>query len=90
MPTGPGKAGANVGEGPQGGKRMAQSLKRGMRVIYAYAGGKVVPGKVLRSYSPDMPDWWLLRLTDPVDGTSIDGGCHRDQITVIDNRPSHQ
>lgn len=63
---------------------MAPTLKRGTRVSYRYAGGKVVPGKVLRPYSPDMPEWFLLELTD--EGGTYRGGCHREQITVTDNR----
>jgi hypothetical protein len=60
------------------------NLKRGTRVTYTFAAGKVVPGKVLRPYAKDMPDWYLVELTDE-QGTSR-GGCHSGQLTVVDNR----
>lgn len=58
-------------------------LKRGTRVTYTYAAGKVVQGKVVKAYAPDMPGWWLLELTDE-HGTTR-GGCHEGQIRIIDN-----
>ena len=67
---------------------MTTALKRGTRVTYTYAGGAVVSGKVLRPYSPEMPEWFLLELTD--EGGIYRGGCHQSQITVTDNRAGRQ
>ena len=63
---------------------MATTLKRGTRITYTYALGKIVSGKVIRPYSPDMPEWFVCELTD--EGGSYRGGCHVSQITVTDNR----
>jgi hypothetical protein len=60
------------------------TLKRRTQVSYRYAAGKIAPGKVVRPYSADMPDWYLLELTD--EAGTYRGGCHREQIVVIDNR----
>lgn len=62
---------------------MAKTLKRGTRIEYTYALGKVVPGKVLRPYA-DWPGWFLCELTD--EGGSYRGGCHVDQLRITDNR----
>jgi hypothetical protein len=59
-------------------------LKRGTRVTYRYAGGKIVPGVIVKQHKDDFADWYVVRLTDEA-GTST-GSCHRDQITVTDNR----
>jgi hypothetical protein len=60
------------------------TLKRGTRVAYSYAGGKVVSGIVVKQHKAEMADWFVLRLTDEA-GTYC-GSCHREQITVTDNR----
>jgi len=64
---------------------MTKTLKRGTQIIYTYAGGKVVPGKIVRPYAADMPGWYLVKLTD--EAGSYRGGCHCDQIAITDNRP---
>ncbi len=62
------------------------SIKRGTRVTYRFAGGKIIAGVVMKHHK-DMLDgqWYVLRLTDEVGTWS--GSCHREQITVTDNRP---
>lgn len=59
---------------------MENELKRRTRIEYAYAGGKVVQGKIIGPYSPDMPDWFLCELEDEF-GT-YRSGCHRSQLKV--------
>lgn len=59
------------------------TLKRGTRITYRYAGGAVVQGKIIKPYAKN-PDWYLCELTDEF-GTHR-GGCHREQLTVVDNR----
>jgi len=59
-------------------------MKRGTRVIYTYAAGQQVAGKIVRPYAADMPDWYLVELTD--DHGTYRGGCHRSQLRIIDNR----
>lgn len=61
-------------------------LKRGTRIEYTYAAGKVVSGKVLKPYAPDMPGWFLCELTDEID--TYRGGCWHEQLRVVDNRAS--
>jgi len=61
------------------------TLKRGTRVSYRYAAGKLLSGKIVKPYSPDMPDWYVLDLTSECG--SYRAGCHVEQITVTDNRP---
>lgn len=61
-------------------------FKRRTRIEYTYAAGKVVQGKVLGPYSPDMPDWYHCELVD--EGGAYRGGCHVSQLRVIDNRVS--
>lgn len=63
----------------------APKLKRGTRITYRYAAGKIVPGKIIRPYTHEQPGWYLCELTDEISTTR--GGCHIDQITVTDNRP---
>lgn len=63
---------------------MGTELKKGTRITASYAGGKVVSGTILRPYAPDMPGWWLCQLVD--EGGAYKSGCHRDQITITDNR----
>lgn len=60
-------------------------LKRGTRVTYRFAGGKIVPGTVVKRHK-DLLDgqWYVLRLTDEVGTWS--GSCHRDQIAITDNQ----
>lgn len=59
-------------------------FRRGMRVTYRYAGGRIVQGKIIRPYSADMPMWYLVELTDE-QGT-YRGGCHAEQLERKDNR----
>lgn len=59
-------------------------IKRGTRIEYTYAFGRVVSGKVLKPYSDDMPGWFLCELTD--EGGAYRGGCHVDQLRITDNR----
>lgn len=63
---------------------MESKMKRGTRIEYTYAAGKVVSGKIIRPYG-DMSGWWLCELTDEISTTR--GGCHIGQIRVVDNRP---
>ena len=60
-------------------------LKRGTRVNYRFAGGLIASGTVVKRHK-DVLDgqWYVLRLTD--DHGTWSGSCHRDQITVTDNR----
>ena len=53
-------------------------MKRGTRIEYIYAAGKVVSGKILKPYHPDMPDWFLCELRD--EHGTYRSGCHRDQL----------
>ena len=59
-------------------------IKRGTRVTYTYAAGKVVMGKVIRPYAKDMPGWYLVELTDEI--STHRGGCWHAQLTITDNR----
>jgi hypothetical protein len=59
-----------------------ESLKRGTRIEYAHAGGKVVSGRILRK--APITDWFVCKLTDEVGEYSA--SCHREQIRVTDNR----
>jgi hypothetical protein len=74
-------AGGTSGEMPK--TEGSMELKRGTRVTYRYAGGKIVPGVIVKQHK-DLSNWYVVRLTDEA-GTST-GSCHRDQITVTDNR----
>jgi hypothetical protein len=76
------------------------ALKRGTRIEYSYAGGAIVPGKVVRTYTPkeiaahakshgesaaaDLPNWIVCELHD--DHGAYRGACHISQIRVTDNR----
>jgi hypothetical protein len=60
------------------------TFKRGTRITYTYAGGKVVSGKIVGPYDKAMPNWWRVELTD--EAGTYRGGAHADQITVTDNR----
>ena len=61
-------------------------IKRGTRVTYRFAGGAIVLGVVVKRYKGLLDgQWYVLRLTDEVGTWS--GSCHREQITVTDNRP---
>jgi hypothetical protein len=59
-------------------------MKRGTRIEYTYALGKVVQGRIVRPYSGEMPEWYLCKLTDKAGDYSV--GCHIGQIRVVDNR----
>lgn len=79
---------------------MAHQLKRGTRIEYRYALGKVVPGKVVRLYTDkeiarhaithgeraaaDLPNWIVCELED--EAGAYRGACHIDQLRVTDNR----
>jgi len=74
-------------------------MKRGTRIEYTYAGGKVVSGKVLRSYTAKeiathakthgaeaaarLPEWFPCELYD--EHGSYRGACHLSQLRVIAN-----
>jgi hypothetical protein len=58
------------------------NLKRGTRIAYTCAGGKVVQGRIVRA--APLPDWFVCKLTDEVGEYS--GTCHREQLRVTDNR----
>ena len=58
------------------------TMKRGTRIEYRFAGGKIIGGKILR---PDvMPDWFICRLTD--EAGDFTACCHVDQIRNVSNR----
>lgn len=59
------------------------NLKRGTRIEYTFAGGKVVQGRIVRQ-QPSHPEWFVCKLTD--EAGEYSGSCHRDQLRVIDNR----
>ena len=60
-------------------------MKRGTRIEYTYALGKVVQGRIVRSYAPHMPEWFLCELVDTAGKYRV--GCHTGQLRVVDNRP---
>lgn len=62
---------------------MATNLKRGTRIEYTYAGGKVVQGKILGDYASDMPGWYAAHLWD--EHGKYGGGVHQSQVRVIRN-----
>lgn len=69
-------------------------FRRGQRIEYTYAGGKTVPGVIVRyqdmSAVPGRPDlrgqvgWYAVRLND--EAGAYDGSCHEQQIRLTDNR----
>ena len=61
---------------------MAQ-IKRGTRIEYTYAFGKVVQGKILGPYSKDMPGWYSAKLCD--EGGEYGGGINESQIRITSN-----
>jgi hypothetical protein len=63
---------------------MATKFKRGTRVEYTYACGAVVAGRILGPYCKAMPEWYRVELTD--DHGTYRGGCHEQQLRVVDNR----
>jgi hypothetical protein len=64
---------------------MTDHLKRGTHVTYRFAAGKIVTGVVVKRHQGFLDDqWYALRLSDEVGTWS--GSCHREQITVTDNR----
>jgi hypothetical protein len=65
-------------------------MKRGTKIEFTYAGGKVVQGKIVQPrsnplYSAQGPDlWFVVKLTDEAGEY---GGCaHHSQIRNVDNR----
>lgn len=78
------------------------TFKRGTRIEYTYAGGKVASGKVLRLYSPKeiaehrlthgpeaaakLPEWIPCELND--EHGTYSGACHVSQLRNVDNRVS--
>jgi hypothetical protein len=60
-------------------------MKRGTRIEYTYALGKVVQGKIVKPYAAHLPGWFLCKLTDKAGDYSV--GCHVGQIRVVGNRP---
>jgi len=71
-----------------------RQFKRGQRIEFTYAGGKVVPGKIIgyqdMSKVPFRPDlkgmvgWYAVTLTDEQGAYS--GSVHEEQIRSVDNR----
>lgn len=75
-------------------------MKRGTRIEYRYAGGLVVPGKVVHTYTakeiaghakshgPEaaarLPEWIVCELHH--DDGNCTGACHISQLRVTDNR----
>lgn len=75
-------------------------FKRGTRIEYTYAGGAVVPGKVLRLYTAKdaadhakthgeeaatrLCEWIPCELTD--EHGSYKGACHVSQLRIVSNR----
>lgn len=70
------------------------ALKRGTKIEYAYAGGKIVSGKVVRVqpinfYAKHGVElWYQVRLTD--EHGEYGGTVHHGQIRNVDNRPQFQ
>lgn len=63
------------------------ALKRGTKIEYTYAGGKVVPGVIVKHHDGEMDGYWYAaKLTD--DAGTYGGSIHMSQIKVVDNRPS--
>jgi hypothetical protein len=58
-------------------------IKRGTRIEYTYAAGKVVQGKILGPYCLEMPGWYRARLWD--EGGEYVAGIHENQIRVVSN-----
>lgn len=79
---------------------MPHSFKRGQRIEYTFAAGKVVQGKVKRLYSASeiaahakshgaaaaarLPEWLVCQLTDEAGTFTV--ACHHEQLRLIDNR----
>jgi hypothetical protein len=59
-------------------------LRRGAPIQYAYAGGKVVSGRVLGAYADDMPGWYRCELED--EHGKYASGCHIGQIRLLGGR----
>lgn len=75
-------------------------MKRGTRIEYTYAAGKVAAGRILRVYTPKeiaahakshgeaaaarLPEWFPCELTD--EHGTYKGACHVSQLRVISNR----
>lgn len=67
-------------------------FKRGQKVTYTYAGGKIVPGRIVRYQDmdnvPGRPDlrgltrWWLVELTD--EAGKHRGSCHQNQLRALE------
>lgn len=79
---------------------MPSTLKRGTRIEYTYAAGKVVRGTVLKPYgardialharthgekaAAELPNWYPCQLED--EHGTYRGACHVSQLRVVDNR----
>jgi len=73
---------------------MDNGFKRGQKIVYTYAGGAEVPGKIVRFYTAKeiaihakthgeraaemLPDWIVCELQDA--HGSYRGACHVDQL----------
>jgi len=73
---------------------MATKFKRGQKIVFSYAGGREVPGKIVRFYTAKeiacharshgtraaelLPNWIVCELTD--ESGSYRGACHVDQL----------
>jgi hypothetical protein len=63
-------------------------MKRGTRVNTCSATGNIIPAVIVRRHK-DEPnfkgsDWYVVRFLDDHGGMM---SCHREQITITDNRP---
>lgn len=60
-----------------------QVMKRGMRIEYAHAFGKVVAGKIIRAEKGRFAGWFVCRLFD--EAGEYSACCWGGQLRVIDN-----
>jgi hypothetical protein len=60
-------------------------LKRGTKIEYTYAGGKKVPGKIVRYVKPEevhgLEGWYVCSLVD--EHGKYGGSCHVEQLRVV-------
>ncbi len=68
-------------EADQRKRKQESKMKRGTRIEYTYALGKIVQGEIVREY-PDLPGWFECEITDESGTYRV--GCHVDQM-----RPPH-
>jgi hypothetical protein len=62
----------------------ANEIRKGSRIEYTYAAGKVVQGKIVKAAKVNGYDgWFVARLWD--DAGEYGGCIHVDQIRVVSN-----